>query len=120
QPPRLEKGSGGLASCAGPLRAPARMSPPESAIHAARAALHDNDPARAIVLLDAALTADPRNAAAFALRGTAGARAGRFEQAIADFDAALGLSPGNPALLFNRALAFNASERAEEALADFI
>lgn len=105
---------------AGTLTYWAGMSTPDTAVHAARAALQRNDPTAAIALLDAALDAGGHTAAVFALRGATHARTGRFDSAIADFDAALGLTPGNPALLFNRALAFNASERVEEALADFI
>src|SRR5690606_28932149 len=96
------------------------MSTLDARIHAARAALQRNDVHGAIAILDQALEECGSNPALLGLRGTARARASRFEAAIADFDAAIALSPRNPALLFNRALAFNASERAEEALADFI
>lgn len=96
------------------------MSILDARIHAARAALQRNDVHGAIAILDQALEECGSNPALLGLRGTARARASRFEAAIADFDAAIALSPHSPALLFNRALAFNASERAEEALADFI
>ncbi len=74
---------------------------------------------RALALLGPMLTAAPKDAELYYLRGMAYSNSGRLREALTDFDAALMLSPGAPPVLFNRALTFYRMERLEEALADF-
>ena len=61
-------------------------------------------------------TSDAQGSAA---RGTALAKAGKTEEALAEFDRALALDPYSVPALYGRGLAYQADKRHEQAIADF-
>jgi tetratricopeptide (TPR) repeat protein len=85
------------------LSAQQPLADPESAIHAYREYLETH----------------PDSAEARSNLGAALARAGRYDEAIAEYDRALAKSPENPALLLNLGLAYYKTGRLGEAAARF-
>jgi tetratricopeptide (TPR) repeat protein len=67
-------------------------------------------------MANVALDADPRTAAAWALRGRAAAKAGEFDRALADFHRALALAPADRELLLDTAEIHRALGQPKQAL----
>lgn len=59
------------------------------------------------------------DASGYAARGSALAKAGKTEEALAEFDRALALDPYNVPALYGRGLVYQADQRHEQAIADF-
>ena len=59
---------------------------------------------KALIDCNAAISAEPKNAAYLDSRGWVNLRLGRYEQALADFDRALSLRPGTAWTLYGRGL----------------
>jgi tetratricopeptide (TPR) repeat protein len=59
------------------------------------------------------------DAPGYAARGSALAKAGRTEEALAEFDRALALDPYHVPALYGRGLVYQADKRHEQAIADF-
>jgi lipopolysaccharide biosynthesis regulator YciM len=77
----------------------------------------DND--RAIASFDAAIRVNPRDAAAYFLRGTAQFRKGNVDKAIRDYTEALRLDPNLPAAYVRRGLAYDRQWELDKAIADY-
>jgi hypothetical protein len=75
----------------------------ESIAWAARVALRDGDPERAMQLIDDAMAIDSGNSDYHVQRAQVAVEQGRLEQALSDFDAALCLDPDNWHATMNRA-----------------
>jgi tetratricopeptide (TPR) repeat protein/predicted Ser/Thr protein kinase len=82
-------------------------------------ALRRNDFASAVVLFNAVLQADPRNAPALHKRGFAHMQQADYDQALADLNASLQLDPNQIEALNDRGVAFTDRAEYDNALADF-
>ena len=81
--------------------------------------INNGDYDRAIVAFSDAMRLDPKNALAFANRGTAYGKKGDNDRAIADFNEAIRLDPNYALAFFNRALTYSKKGDNDRAIADY-
>jgi lipoprotein NlpI len=82
-------------------------------------AMKKGDPAAALKLADKAIAADPKNAVAYDLRGTAHFKLGQIKESLADFDKAIELDPTKAAAHWRRGLTLYYADEFAKGVAQF-